>query len=313
MKKIFITGGAGFIGSHLADVLIEKGYTVSVYDNLSLGRKEYLIRHLDNKKFVFYQEDLLNPETLNKAIKGHDLVFHLAASSDILAGTKKTDIDLKQGTIATYNVLEAMKLNGIKEIVFSSSSTVYGEAKIIPTQENYGPLFPISLYGAAKLAGEGLVSAFCHNFGIKAWIYRFANIVGERLTHGVIFDFINKLKKNPKSLEILGDGKQRKSYLYVNECIDGMLYGYENSTNEINYFNLGCDSSTPVTFIAETLVKEMGLEGTEFIYTGGVRGWSGDVPLVSFDVSKMSKLGWKAKLSSNEAIEKTIKSILGKD
>lgn len=312
MKKIFITGGAGFIGSHLADELIEKGHTVSVYDNLSLGKKEHLSRHLDNERFIFMQNDLLDTEALNKAIKGHDLVFHLAASSDILAGTKKTDIDLKQGTIATYNVLEAMRLNGIKEIIFSSSSTVYGEAKIMPTPENYGPLFPISLYGASKLAGEGLISAFCHNFTMKAWIYRFANIIGERLTHGVIFDFINKLKMNPKSLEILGDGKQRKSYLYVKECIDGMLYGYENLKEEVNYFNLGCSTSTAVTFIAEAIVKELGLMEVDFVYTGGARGWSGDVPRVSFDVAKINNLGWKAKLSSDEAIVKTIKMILEK-
>lgn len=312
MKKVFITGGAGFIGSHLVDELMEKGHPVSVYDNLSLGRKEYISRHLDKKRFTFFQSDLLDASALNNAIKGHDLVFHLAASSDILAGTKKTDIDLKQGTFATYNVLEAMRLNGIKEIIFSSSSTVYGEAKIMPTPENYGPLFPISLYGASKLAGEGLISAFCHNFGFKAWIYRFANIVGERLTHGVIFDFIKKLEKNKKTLEILGDGKQRKSYLYVKECIDGMLYGYENSKDEINYFNLGCSTLTAVTFIAEAIVRELGLKDVEFVYTGGARGWSGDVPRVSFDVAKINKLGWMAKLSSDEAVVKTIKAILGK-
>ncbi|GAI03515.1 unnamed protein product, partial [marine sediment metagenome] len=206
----------------------------------------------------------------------------------------------------TYNVLEAMRLNQISKIVFASSSTVYGEAGTKAVAEDYGPLLPISLYGASKLACEGLISAFCHLFDMQAWIFRFANVVGARASHGVIFDFINKLKQNPEELEILGDGTQEKPYLYVGDCIDGILFGLEHSQEQVNVLNLGSDSSTNVTAIASMVVEAVGLSGVKFSYTGGERGWKGDVPQVRFDITKMKNLGWKPRYNSDGAVRQAI-------
>jgi UDP-glucose 4-epimerase len=221
--KAFVTGGAGFIGSHLADKLIQKGNQVTIYDNLSSGKKEFIKQHLDNKKLDFIEADLLDLERVKKEIKNHDIVFHIAANPHVRLGEKQTDLDLKYETIATYNVLEAMRTNNIKKIVFSSSSVVYGETNEPSLPENYGPLQPISLYGAGKLGSEGLITAFCGTFDFQTWIYRFANVVGTRGTHGVIVDFIEKLRKNPNELEILGDGRQQKPYLHVSDCINGII------------------------------------------------------------------------------------------
>jgi UDP-glucose 4-epimerase len=306
--KFFVTGGAGFIGSHLVDRLISKGEVV-VYDNLSLGKKEFIEQHLDKKNFKFYEADLLDLDKLKKAMEGCDVVWHLAANSNI-KNNEKTDTDLKQGILATYNVLEAMRINRIKKIVFSSTSAIFGENPKMPTPEEYGPLFPISFYGASKLGAEGYITCFCHNFNMQAWIFRFANIVGSRVTHGAIFDFINKLKKNPKELLILGDGKQQKSYLEVSECVNSMLFAFEHAKEDINCFNLGCDSSTSVKKIADTVVKSMGLKDVKYKFTGKDRGWVGDVPKMSLDVTKINKLGWKAKLSSDQAVEKAVEDIL---
>jgi len=309
--KIFITGGAGFIGSHLADRLINSG-EVTIYDNLSSGKKEFIQHHLGNPHFHFIQADLLDFNTLNKAAASHDVVFHLAANPDVRVGFIDTKLDLQQGTVATHNVLEAMRLNQISKIVFASSSTVYGEAGTRAVSENYGPLLPISLYGASKLACEGLISAFCHLFNIQAWIFRFANVVGARVSHGVIFDFINKLKQNPKELEILGDGVQEKPYLYVTDCIDGILFGFQHPQEQVNVLNLGTNSSTNVIAIANMVIEAMGLSRIEFRYTGGERGWKGDIPQVRFDITKMKNLGWKSECSSDEAVEKAIKDILSR-
>ena len=308
--RVFVTGGAGFIGSHLVDTLIEKQNNVTVYDNLSSGKQKYISYHLDNKNFSFIKADLLDQNRLNNEIKNHDVVFHISANPHVRLGEKQTDIDLKNETIATYNVLEAMRINNIKKIVFSSSSVVYGETQDISLPENYGPLLPISLYGAGKLGSEALISAFCGTFGFQAWIYRFANVVGSRGTHGVIVDFIDKLRKNSNELEILGDGKQRKPYLHVKDLVDAILFGYENSNEQINLFNLGCDTNTNVTNIAHMVVKEMGLSNVEFIYTGGKRGWAGDVPRFQLDSTKINRLGWKAKYSSDDAVRVSIKEIL---
>ncbi len=309
--RIFVTGGAGFIASHLVNRLVNMG-TVTVYDNLTLGKKEFIECHLDREGFEFIQADLLEFDILRKAMKDHDVVFHMAANPEARAGIEYTDLDLKQGTIATYNVLEAMRLNGIKKIVFASSSTVYGETPVEPIPEDYGPLHPISLYGASKLACEGLITAFCHLFNIQAWIFRFANVVGARATHGVILDFINKLKRNPGKLEILGNGTQEKPYIYVTDCVEGILYGFQHSNAQVNVFNLGTSRSTSVDTIAHMLVEEKGLADVMFEYTGGERGWPGDVPQVRFDTSRMEKLGWKPEYSSDEAARRAIMDILGK-
>ena len=310
VTRYFVTGGAGFIGSHLVDRLVRMG-GVTVYDNLSSGRLEFISHHLDRGDFNFIEADLLDFSTLKQAISGHDVVFHLAANPEVRTGTKATDLDLKAGIIASYNVLEAMRLNQIQKVVFTSSSTVYGDTGVTPVTEGYGPLKPISLYGASKLGSEGLISAFCHLFHIQGWIFRLANIVGSRLTHGVIFDFINKLKQNPGRLEILGDGSQQKPYLHIDDCISGMLFAMEHSKQPLNVFNLGPASSTSVVTIANMVVKAMGLKDVEFQYTGGSRGWVGDVPQVRLDMTGMSQLGWQPRYTSDEAVERAVRELLG--
>jgi len=310
--KAFVTGGAGFIGSHLVDELIKRGDQVTVYDNLSSGKKEFFKQHLNNDNYSFIEADLLDIKRIKKEIKNHDVVFHIAANPFVRLGETQTRLDLEQGPIVTYNILEGMRENGIKKIVFSSSSVVYAETPPIDIPETYGPTLPISLYGAGKLGAEGLISAFCGTFGFQAWIYRFANVVGIRGTHGVIVDFIAKLQKNPKELEILGDGKQQKPYLHVSDIVDGILFGFKHSNDQINLFNLGVDSNTTVTNIANMVIEEMGLKNVKFKYTGGSRGWAGDVPRFQLDTSKMEKLGWKAHFSSDEAVRKAIKETLKK-
>jgi UDP-glucose 4-epimerase len=308
--KAFVTGGAGFIGSHLVDRLIDEGNLVTVFDNLSSGKKEFIEQHIGKRNFKLTEADLLHLDKVKETMRGHDVVFHLAANPEARRGIENTELDLKQETIATYNVLEAMRVNGVKKIVFASSGTIYGETPVIPLPEDYGPVLPISLYGAGKLASEGLISAFCGTFNMQAWLFRFANVVGKRTTHGVIFDFIQKLKQDPSKLEILGDGKQCKPYLHVDDCIDGILFGFKNSHDMVNVFNLGCPTATNVTTIAKMLVEEMGLSEVKFKYTGGDRGWPGDVPQVRFNAEKMSWLGWKARHTSDEAVKKAIRDIL---
>lgn len=317
--KILITGGAGFVGSNLVNTLTETGNigheTISkivVIDNLFLGKKEFIQHSIASGQVDFYQQDILNFTAILKIFKKYkfDLVFHLSANSDISYGSKYTDWDLKQGTLITYNILECMRLTGAKEIIFSSSSAIYGEATVTPIPENYGPLLPISFYGASKLACEGLIAAFCHNYNFQAFIFRFANIVGRNATHGVLVDFIKKLKTDPIKLEILGDGKQSKPYLYIDDCIEGMLFGYEHPKNQVNYYNLACIGATSVNKIAKMITVAMSLTKMMINYTGGNRGWPGDVPQVRLDPKKLSNLGWVARLSSDEAIKEAIKDLL---
>jgi len=307
--KCFITGGAGFIGSHIVDRLLDEKHEVTVFDDMSSGKEEFIVDHFDNPNFTFIKEDLINKTRVEKEIKDHDVVFHIAANPDVRSGADNPSIAEKD-IQTTYNLLDAMRNQNINKIVFSSSSVIYGETPAIPLPENYGPLLPISVYGAAKLASEGLISSFAHTFNMQAWIYRFANVVGIRGTHGVIVDFINKLRKNPNELEILGDGKQRKPYLYVTECVDGMMHGFNHSDQEINVFNLGVNSITDVTRIGELVTKELDLENATFSYTGGKRGWKGDVPHFQFDINKIKNLGWQPKLSSDEAVTKAIQDLL---
>ena len=312
-KRIFISGGAGFIGSNLANYFLDKNFSVTVYDNLLLGREEFLADLKEKKNFRFVKADLLELKTLKKEIAGHDIVWHLAANSHIDKGTKYTDLDLKLGTIVTYNLLEAMRVNGIKQIVFASSSAVYGLPDVLPTPENYGPYFPISLYGASKLACEGLISAFCFNYDMKSWIFRYANVVGGNATHGVVFVLIHKLKKYTMVLNILCVGSQAKPNKYVVECVEGMIYVVENAHDRVNFFNLGSPGAVSVTEIATILVESMGLKDVTFQFTGGEGGWLGDVPQVRLDTSKMEELGWKPKLTSREAVQKGIRVLLEQD
>lgn len=290
-----------------------EGQFVTVYDNFSSGRIEHIGKHIGKPTFTVAEGDLLDLETLRQAMAGCDTIFHLAANPDARLGIEKTDLDLNLETIATYNVLESMRLNGIRPIIFSCSGTVYGESSGRPLSEQHGPLLPTSLYGAGKLACEGLLSAFCHTFGMQAWIFRLANIVGSRTTHGVIFDFVNKLRLNPKALEILGDGAQRKPYLHVQDCVDAILHGQRNSHERVNIFNVSCRTTTDVNTIARMTTTAMGLKDVEFRYTGGDRGWPGDVPRVDLSVDRLATLGWMASSTSDQAVSKAIAEYLNQD
>lgn len=309
--RYFVTGGAGFAGSYVVDRLSKRGEVI-VYDNLSWGKEELIKHHLGEDNFHFIKADILDFKLLKEAMEGCDVVFHFAAWNDIEAGTRNTELDLKNGTIGTYNVLIAMKENGIKEVVFSSSAALYGEALNTSIAEDYGPQLPISLYGASKLACEGLISACCHLFSMKSWIFRFSNVVGKRQTHGVILDFIRKLQQNPEELEILGDGTQERPFFLADDCAEGILFAYDHAREPVNLFNLGCSSFTDITTVAKIVVEEMGLQGVKFKYTGGKRGWPGDVLVVHFNVEKIGKMGWQAKHSSDEAVRLATRQILGK-
>jgi len=313
-SNVLVTGGAGFIGSHLVDALMEMGLKVTVIDNLSSGRISNLSLWLRNPKFRFIRGDLLNPHILRDALKGCEIVFHLAANPDVKVGAFNTKVDYEQNILATYNLLEAIRETGeCRKIVFTSTSTVYGEAEKMPTPEDYGPLKPISLYGASKLACEALISGYSHLFGFESVICRLANIVGSRSRHGVIYDFIRKLSSNPSRLEVLGDGTQRKSYLYVKDCVEAMLTASEKSMNQVEIYNVGSEDTINVATIASIVIEEMGLKNVEVHYTGGVeggRGWKGDVKEMLLDISKIKKLGWKPKLNSREAVEQAAKDII---
>lgn len=309
--KYFITGGAGFIGSHIDNVLLSQpDNEVTVYDNFSSGREEYLETFLNDKRFKCIRGDLLDLEHLKTAIKGHDFVFHFASNPDIARSMNEPDLDLKQGTIAAFNVLEAMRCNGVKKIAYSSGSGIYGDVGYKETPESHGPLVPISMYGASKLACEGMISAFCYMYEMQSWIYRFANVVGKRQTHGVGFDFIRRLKENPNELLILGNGLQSKSYIHVSDIIKAMLFVIGNTNDMVNIFNVATDDYLDVNGIADIVISEMGLENVKKIYTGGNRGWKGDVPIVRFNLQKIHALGWKAKYSSIEAVRLSIREML---
>ena len=314
LGKCFVTGGAGFIGSHVSERLLAMGGSVTVYDNLSLGKRESIDHLFGDPCFRFIEADLRDIDALKEAMHGHDLVVHLGANTDIPRGSQDTRLDLENDIIATYNVLEVMSRLGVRKLLFASSSTVFGEPPIRPTPEAVGPLLPISLYGAGKLACEGLISAYCHLFRLPAWIFRFGNVVGARMGHGIIHDFIEKLRRNPEELEILGDGHQEKNYFLVEDCIDGMLFAFRSGNGqECGVFNLGCESTVTANEIAHIVVEEVGLRDVRFRYTGGQRGWPGDVPLVIYNVDKMRQLGWRAKHTSAEAVRIAARRLLKSD
>ncbi|WP_297486547.1 NAD-dependent epimerase/dehydratase family protein [Thermococcus sp.] len=313
--KVLVTGGAGFIGSHLADALMEAGNEVRVLDNLSAGSLENIRRWLDEERFEFVKGDIRNPKTVRKAVEGVDVVFHLAANPEVRIGAQSPELLYESNVTITHKLLSAMRDSNVKFLVFTSSSTVYGDAEVIPTPENYAPLEPISVYGGAKLAAEALISGYAHTFGFRALIFRLANIIGERSNHGVIYDFINKLRRTPEELEILGDGTQRKSYLHVSDTVEGMLQIFEyfrKGSKIADFYNLGNDDWITVREIAEIVSEEMGLK-PEFRFTGGVdggRGWKGDVKFMRLSIEKAKKTGWKPKLNSYEAVRRTVRELL---
>lgn len=300
---ILVTGGAGFIGSHLVDKLIENGYEVRIIDNLSSGNRDFV-----NENAEFIEGDLRSFEDILNAVKGVDEVWHIAANPDVRLSAQKPDEIYENNILATYNLLEAMRKKGISRIIFTSTSTVYGEARVIPTPEDY-PTMPISVYGASKVAGEGLISSYCHTYDMQSWIFRFANVIGRRSRHGVIYDFMMKLKRNPDELEILGNGEQNKSYIYIDDCISAMLHAVEKSDEVVNVFNIGSEDQVKVRRIAEIVCEEMELN-PRFKFTGGDRGWKGDVPIMLLSIEKLKSIGWRPKYSSEEAVRKTVRDLL---
>ena len=301
----FVTGAAGFIGSNLCDALLARGERVVGYDNFSTGMPEFIADAQRNANFQLVRGDLLNSDSLAEAMAGTDVVVHLAANADVRFGLDHPRRDLEQNTIATFNVLEAMRTNKVKTIAFSSTGSVYGEAEVVPTPE--AAPFPIqtSLYGASKVAGEGLISAYAEGFGIRTIIFRFVSILGERYTHGHIFDFYHRLKNDPSTLKILGDGKQRKSYLHVADCISAILIALEKSSAKVGVFNLGTDAYCRVTDSASWIAAKMGVQ-PKFEFTGGERGWVGDNPFIFLDTKKIRDLGWQPKLNIREGVERTV-------
>jgi UDP-glucose 4-epimerase len=303
--RFFVTGGAGFIGSQLVDKLLSQHHQVVCYDNFSTGFVEFIQEAKKSSSFRLIHGDLLNRDLLQQAMNKCDAVFHFAANADVRFGTDHPHKDLEQNALATFNVLEAMRSNQIKKIVFASTGSIYGEATVIPTPEN-AP-FPIqtSLYGASKLAAESLIQAYCDGFNFQSYIFRFVSILGERYTHGHVFDFYNQLLKNPQQLTILGNGRQRKSYLYIQDCLEAIAFVMEHAHDKINIFNLGTDEYCEVNDSIQWICDYLKLT-PERTYTGGTRGWIGDNPFIFLDCSKLKNLGFTPKLSIRDSIIRTI-------
>jgi UDP-glucose 4-epimerase len=304
--RILVTGAAGFIGSNLVDRLVQAGHNVSGYDDFSTGQMRFLESALVSSNFTLVRGDTLDLNALTTAMYGVEFVFHFAANADVRFGTEHPRRDLEQNTIATFNVLEAMRATGVRRIAFSSTGSIYGEPNIFPTPENASLPVQTSLYGASKMAGEGLITAYCEGFGFQSWIFRFVSILGERYTHGHIFDFYKQLKTDSTKLRVLGNGKQRKSYLYIQDCLDAIQLAVEKATDMVNIFNLGvdgyCEVNDSIGWISQTLGVQPSLE-----YTGGDRGWIGDNPFIFLDTKKIRSLGWVPKYSIREGVVKTVK------
>jgi UDP-glucose 4-epimerase len=301
----FITGCAGFIGSNLADRLLARGCAVVGFDDFSTGQRRFLEGAAREPRFRLIEGDLLDPVALRTAMRGADWVFHLAANADVRGGVRHPRKDLEQNTVATHNVLEAMRANGIGKIAFASTGSVYGEAAVFPTPEDVA--FPVqtSLYGASKLACEGLITAYCEAFALQSWIFRFVSILGERYSHGHVFDFCKQLGSHPAYLQVLGDGRQRKSYLYVQDCLDAILLAVSRAADRVNIFNLGVDSYCELNESVAWICAALGLN-PQIIYSGGDRGWVGDNPFIFLDTSRIRALGWRPKLSIEEGVLKTV-------
>jgi UDP-glucose 4-epimerase len=315
VNRIFLTGGAGFIGSHVVDTLLPQGYEVTVYDNLSNGRMEFIRQHLEHPRFHFIEADLLDTDRLMEAIPGHDLVWHLAANTDIIGSHAQPERDLRNCVMGTFNVLNAMRQTGIRPILFSSTGAVYGDlCKDITVSESAGPLLPVSTYGAGKIGCEAFISSFCSVYGLQAWIFRFGNVIGARMTHGVIYDFIAKFRKNPKELLICGDGRQEKNYFLVEECIDGMAFGFRHipmtDDKPCDIFNLGTTTISRVTRIAEIVREEMHLEEATIRIEGTKKAWPGDQPRVHFSVDRINQLGWRTLHSSDESVRIAVQRMM---
>jgi UDP-glucose 4-epimerase len=317
VKKVLLTGGAGFIGSHVVELLAPQDYEITIVDNLSNGQLSYIEAYLSRPNVKFVEGDAADADLLDKLMVGQDLVWHLAANTDIIGSHDQPQRDLKDCTIATFTVLNAMRKAGVRNLLFSSTGAVYGNLCIDDyVNESAGPLLPVSSYGAGKVASEAFIASFCHVYGLRAWMYRFGNVLGARMTHGVIFDFLRRLKENPKELLILGDGRQEKNYFLVEECISGMAYGFREialtDAAPCIVLNLGTTTVTRVVDLAAIVVREMGLTDAKLKIQGAPRAWPGDQPRVHFSVDQMSAHGWKAKKSSDEAVTIAVQRMLDK-
>jgi UDP-glucose 4-epimerase len=312
-RRVFVTGCAGFIGSHMVDALLRNDNDVVGVDNLSAGRVNFLTEAQRSGRFRFIPLDLLNGDIV-PAMDGCDAVLHFAANPDVRQGPSNTRTHFDQNIEVTFRVLEAMKDLKVKNIAFPSTSTIYGEATQIPTREDYGPLIPISIYGASKLACEAMISSYAYTFDMEAVIYRFANVVGSRSTHNVIHDFIHKLEKDPARLEILGaEPGTNKSYVHVSDCVEGMLTGAERATSKVEFYNIGSEDTLDVRGIADSVVNGMSLENVRYDWTGGVqggRGWIGDVKLMRLDVEHLKSKGWSPMFNSGQAIQRAVQEVL---
>lgn len=311
---ILVTGGAGFIGSHLVDHFMERNEEVCVLDNLSSGSFSNLERWADTQALKFVQGDLLESASIRGVLEGCEVVYHLAANPEVRSSKASPENHFRQNIQGTYNLLELVReQGGVELLVFTSTSTVYGEAKVLPTPETYAPLKPISNYGASKLAAEALICSYASMYGFRCVIYRMANIVGPHSNHGVVYDFVGKLRKNQNELKVLGDGSQSKSYLFVDDCVDGMILGAERTDERVEILNLGSEDRVDVLTIAKIVVEEMGLKDTEVKLTGGVdggRGWKGDVKIMQLDMSRLKALGWRSRYRSAEAVRLTARYLI---
>ncbi len=312
--KTLVAGGAGFIGSHLCDALLEEGHTVVCVDDLSRGTEENIGHLKECEAFRFYRSDVREVDALKTIFEKEkpEYVFHLVANSDIQASAKSPEVEYQCTYTTTFNILQCMKEFGVKKLFFASTSAVYGDKRGIELTENTPNLSPVSYYGAAKLGSEALISAYSYMDDIQALIFRFPNVIGPRLTHGVIYDFIRKLNDNSSRLEILGDGKQTKPYIYVKDLVQAIVSMKESEQTGVRLYNLGVDSSTSVTRIADILCEEMELENVEYCYTGGEAGWKGDVPRFQYCLDKIHAAGWRAQFDSDEAVRMAVKHELGK-
>jgi UDP-glucose 4-epimerase len=307
--KAFVTGAAGFIGSNLADRLLRDGHDVVGYDNFVTGQEAFLETARRSSRFRLVTGDMLDLPHLTSAVAGADIVFHFAANADVRFGLEHPRKDLEQNTIATFNMLEAMRSNGIRRIAFSSTGSSYGESKVIPTPEDCP--FPVqtSLYGASKVACEGLIQAYCEGFGFQGFIFRFVSILGERYSHGHVFDFYASLRRDPTSLRILGNGRQKKSYMYVQDCVDAMLIAVDRAPDKVNIFNLGTDEYCEVNGSVRWISEHLGIS-PKLSYTGGERGWIGDSPFIFLDCSRIRSLGWTPKLTIRDGIVRTLEYLV---
>jgi UDP-glucose 4-epimerase len=314
LGRFFIVGGAGFIGSHFTDVLLgEAGAaSVTIYDNLSSGREWHFAKHLSNSKFKFVKGDVKDLESLKRAMDGSEVVIHLASNPDIARAATEPDIDFREGTYLTERVLEAMRLSSAKRVLYASGSGIYGDLGMVEANEDYGPLVPISTYGASKLAGEALISSYCHMFDMTACVFRFGNVVGPRQTHGVGFDFVRALRKDPMRLRILGDGEQSKSYIYVEDVIAAVLTAHQKTNQKFQAYNVATGDYITVNEIAELAVECVGLERdkVKFEFTGGDRGWKGDVAVIRLNTDRIRSLGWKNKRNSREALRESMNALI---